>query len=280
MKLANLAGRAVVVTPGGRAVDVADASRGRFPADPQAVFDDWPAFRAWAETVRDGDGDPLALEQLGPPVPRPGQVFAIGINYAEHAEEAGYPPDSLPVTFTKFPSCLTGPEATVALPTATVDWEVEAVVAIGKTAWQVPREAAWDHVAGLMVGQDLSERTAQLAGAKPQFSLAKSHPGFGPTGPWLVTPDDVPNRDDLAISCSVSGTVMQESRTSQMVYDVPELLARLSTVCPLQPGDLIFTGTPAGVGNARDPKVFLRAGDRLESTIEGIGTIVQTFTTT
>lgn len=205
-------------------------------------------------------------------------MFAIGINYAEHAEEAGYPPESLPVTFTKFASCLTGPVAQVLLPTATVDWEVEMVAVIGSLAEHVTREAAWDHVAGVTVGQDLSERTSQLTGAKPQFSLAKSYPGFGPTGPWLVTPDELPDRDDLAISCRLEGETMQESRTSALLYDLPELITRLSSVCPLRPGDLIFTGTPAGVGNARSPQRFLNDGNTLTSTIEGIGTITQTFT--
>ncbi len=214
---------------------------------------------------------------LGAPVPHPTQVFAIGINYAEHAKEAGYSPDAMPVTFTKFPTCLTGPDSDVVLPTDTVDWEVEAVVAISRDAEHVHRDQAWDFVAGLTVGQDLSERTAQLAGSKPQFSLAKSYPGFGPTGPWLVTPDELDDPDDLAIWCQLDGQTVQESRTSCMIYDIPELITRLSAVCPLLPGDLIFTGTPAGVGNARSPKRFLQPGNVLRGGLEGVGTITQHF---
>jgi 2-keto-4-pentenoate hydratase/2-oxohepta-3-ene-1,7-dioic acid hydratase in catechol pathway len=280
VRVANLGGRAVVVTAADRGVDVAEASGGAFGPDPQSLYDDWAAFVDWASRRPGGDGGAarsFRVEELGPPVPRPRQVFAIGINYAEHAQEAGYPPEAMPVTFTKFPSCLTGPRAEVVLPTGTVDWEVEAVAVIGKGGRGIPRDAAWDHVAGLTVGQDLSERTSQLAGGKPQFGLAKSYAGFGPTGPWVVTPDELPDRDDLAIGCAVSGEVVQEARTSMLVYDVPELVARLSVVCELFPGDLVFTGTPAGVGNARDPKRFLTSSDTLVSTIEGIGTITQTF---
>ena len=276
MRIANLQDRLVLVADD-RAVDVEQASGGRFSASPQGVFDAWDEFLAWARDVDTEAGSPFDGTLLGPPVPRPAQVFAIGVNYAEHAAEAGYPPETMPVTFTKFPTCLTGPDSDVVLPTETVDWEVEAVVAISRRAEQVRREDAWDHVAGLTVGQDLSERTSQLAGGKPQFSLAKSFPGFGPTGPWLVTPDELPDRDDLELWCGLDGEDLQRSRTSRMVYDIPELLVRLSHVCPLLPGDLIFTGTPAGVGNARSPKRFLTPGDVLVSGLEGVGTITQRF---
>jgi 2-keto-4-pentenoate hydratase/2-oxohepta-3-ene-1,7-dioic acid hydratase in catechol pathway len=122
-----------------------------------------------------------------------------------------------------------------------------------------------------MAGQDLSERTVQLAGPVPQFSLGKSFPGFGPTGPWLVTPDELPDRDDLRLRCSVGDRVLQDGRTRDMVFSVPELVARISAVCPLAPGDLIFTGTPPGVGMGRKPPEFLRPGTTLVSTIEGLG---------
>jgi 2-keto-4-pentenoate hydratase/2-oxohepta-3-ene-1,7-dioic acid hydratase in catechol pathway len=258
-------------------VDVAEASGGRFGPDPQAVYADWDAFRSWAATVDAAQGEPFDIADLGAPVPRPSQVFAIGINYAEHAAEAGYPPESAPVTFTKFPSCIAGPVCDVELPSDTVDWEVEAVVAISRETYRIGRENAWDHVAGITVGQDLSERTSQLAGAKPQFSLAKSYANFGPTGPWLVTPDAFADPSDLAISCGLAGETLQSSRTSSMIYDVPELLVRLSRVCRQHPGDLIFTGTPPGVGNARTPKRFVRAGDVLVSELEGVGSIRQRF---
>lgn len=275
MRFANLSGRAVVVV-GDRALDIERESGGRFSSDPQAAFDDWEAFAAWAGSLSQG-GEPFEVEQLGAPVPRPRQVFAIGINYAEHAAEAGYPPESMPVTFTKFPTSIVGPDHVVALPPGHVDWEVELVAAIGLEAHRVDRNSAWNHIAGLTIGQDLSERISQLEGKSPQFSLAKSFPGFGPTGPWLVTPDDFANPDDLALSTTLSGERMQHSRTSHMIYDVPELIARLSAVCPLLPGDLIFTGTPAGVGNRMEPQRFIAPDDVLVSEIEGIGELTTRF---
>ena len=281
MRLANIDGRAALVFvdsdgTDARALDVETASAAAFGSDPQALFTDWDAFRKWASGVRPG-GEAVDRARLGAPVPRPRQVFAIGINYAEHAAEAGYPAGSLPITFTKFPSSLTGPDAQVELPPGSVDWEVELVVVIGTGGKNVSREDAWSHVAGLTVGQDLSEREAQNAGAKPQYSLAKSHTGFGPTGPWLVSTDEFENPDDLAIRSTLSGEVMQSSRTSNMIYSVPDLIFELSRVCELFPGDIIFSGTPEGVGNARTPKRFIGPDDDLLSEIEGIGHIHQTF---
>jgi 2-keto-4-pentenoate hydratase/2-oxohepta-3-ene-1,7-dioic acid hydratase in catechol pathway len=281
VRIANLSGRAVLVQGENGAIDIAGASDGRFGPDPQSLFEDWTAFVEWASALERADAkasESFTVEELGAPVPRPRQVFAIGLNYAEHAAEAGYPPDSMPVTFTKFPSSIVGPDTVVALPEGHVDWEVELVVVIGREAHKVDRESAWDHVAGLTIGQDLSERITQLQGSAPQFSLGKSFPGFGPTGPWLVTPDEFADRDDLAISCSLSDEGMQSSRTSMMLYDVPELLVRLSAVCPLLPGDIIFSGTPSGIGNRRTPQRFIGPDDVLVSDIEGIGTLTTRFT--
>ncbi len=276
MRLLNLRGRLALATSDSTALDVEAASGGRFGPDPMSAFADWDAFRLWAVDAS-GDEVRFAPEDLGPPVPRPRQVFAIGVNYREHADEQGYPPDSMPVTFTKFPSCLVGPEATVTLPPGNNDWEVELVVVVGRGGHALERDGAWDRVAGLTVGQDISERIAQREGSKPQYSLAKSHPGFGPTGPWLVTPDEVSHVDDLRISCELDGEVMQDSTTGRMIYDIPELLVRLSSVVTLYPGDLIFTGTPAGVGNAREPQRFLQPGETLVSTIEGVGSLTTRF---
>ncbi|HET6794585.1 MAG TPA: fumarylacetoacetate hydrolase family protein [Acidimicrobiales bacterium] len=274
MRLANLEGRAVIVTGEG-GIDVAKASDGRFGPDPAGIYDEWAEFRRVAADLR---GQPVPVEEarLGPPSPRPTQVFGIGLNYRAHAEESGRPLPARPATFTKFPTCLTGPFAAVELPPGTVDWEVELVVVIGLRAHRVEEAAAWGHVAGLTIGQDLSERRLQYeAGA--QFSLGKSFPGFGPTGPWLVTPDELPDPDDLALGCSVDGETVQSSRTSDLIFSVPRLVAELSGVLPLLPGDLIFTGTPAGVGVARTPPRFLQPGSRLDTWIEGIGRMSHTF---
>jgi 2-keto-4-pentenoate hydratase/2-oxohepta-3-ene-1,7-dioic acid hydratase in catechol pathway len=163
------------------------------------------------------------------------------------------------------------------LPSDSVDWEVELVVVIGASAHRVGAGDAWSVVAGLTAGQDLSDRQVQLRPPMPQFSLGKSFPGFGPTGPWLVTTDELDDPDDLALSCSIDGEVMQSSRTSDLIFSVPRLIDALSHITPLLPGDLIFTGTPSGVGVARKPQRFLTAGSVLETRIEGIGTMTTTF---
>jgi 2-keto-4-pentenoate hydratase/2-oxohepta-3-ene-1,7-dioic acid hydratase in catechol pathway len=279
VKLANVAGRAVVVTtdaaPGGirRGVDVAEASAGRFGPDVHDVYESWTAFRAFA-TELEGDSPTVEVHEahLHSPAPRPRQVFAIGLNYRAHAQEQGREVSEVPATFTKFPACLAGPFEAVELPSATVDWEVELVVVIGVRADRASEAAGWDHVAGLTVGQDLSERTVQRA-AGNQFSLGKSYRGFGPMGPLLVTPDELGDRDDLALGCSVDGEVVQDGRTGDLVFTVPRLVAELSAVVPLLPGDVIFTGTPSGVGVARTPPRFLQPGQVLESWVEGVGTI-------
>ena len=276
MRIGNVNGRlAILVGDGG--IDVETASSGRFEADPQAVYGHWDEFRTWA------DGHPmeptidLDLQALGAPAPRPRQVLAIGLNYRDHADESGFGLQEQPAVFTKFPSCITGPFGSVALPPGSVDWEVELVAVIGRTCRNVTVDEAWSHVAGLTVGQDLSEREKQLAGSVPQFSLGKSHPCFGPMGPWLVTVDEFTNPDDLEAPCGVNGVEMQKSRTSLLIVSIPELVVYLSTIVTLLPGDVIYSGTPAGVGSKREPPQFLREGDELVSTIERIGTMVHTF---
>ncbi|HEX9625045.1 MAG TPA: fumarylacetoacetate hydrolase family protein, partial [Streptosporangiaceae bacterium] len=190
MRIGRANGRLVIID-GDRVVDAAAGSDGEFSADPDRVFAVWDRFTEWAGGYA-GPGahtGPLVPGELGAPVLAPSQVFGIGLNYREHAAESGVDAPDVPPVFTKFRSCLAGPYATVELPSDRVDWEVELVAVIGRPAERVPEEKAWSYVAGVMVGQDLSERTVQLAGPVPQFSLGKSFPGFGPTGPWLVTPD-------------------------------------------------------------------------------------------
>jgi 2,4-diketo-3-deoxy-L-fuconate hydrolase len=279
MRIANLRGRLVLVTTGPAAIDVERASGGRFGPDPQAVYDAWDAFTTWARSADLSGGTPFAVADLEAPVPQPRQVLAIGLNYREHARESGFQvPDAPTVLFTKWASCLTGPVGDVVLPAGGhTDWEVELVVAIGRTARNVSEADAWDHVAGLTVGQDLSERIGQMSGPSPQFSLAKSLPGFGPTGPWLVTPDEFDDRDDLELSCSINGEQMQKGRTRDLIFSVPAMIAALSRQLPLLPGDLLFTGTPAGVGLGRDPQRWLTPGDELVSHVTGIGELRQRF---
>jgi 2-keto-4-pentenoate hydratase/2-oxohepta-3-ene-1,7-dioic acid hydratase in catechol pathway len=280
MRIANLSGRLVLITPdGGAAVDVERASGGRFGADPQAVYEQWDAFVSWARTADSSAGEAFAEEDLGAPAPAPRQLLAIGLNYSEHAAESGFEvPDAPTVMFTKWASCLTGPVTEVVLPTGGhTDWEVELVAVIGREARNVREEDAWDHVAGLTVGQDLSERITQTAGPSPQFSLGKSLPGFGPMGPWLVTTDEFDDRDDLELGCSINGEQMQKGRTRDLIFSVPAMISKLSEKLPLLPGDVLFTGTPAGVGLGRTPQRFLAPGDELISHITGIGELRQRF---
>ena len=285
MRIGNLDGRLVIFIDAG-AIDVERASNGRFESDPQAVYGRWAEFTAWAgsaakteaETEAQAQAQPYDLTRLGAPSPRPRQSFGIGLNYRDHADESGFGVPDYPSVFTKFPSCITGPFTDVALPPGGhSDWEVELVAVIGAEAWQADEAAAWSHVAGLCVGQDLSERIIQMASQPPQFSMGKSFPGFGPTGPWLVTPDDFANPDDLELGCAINGEEMQKSRTSHMITSVPRLVATLSAVARLLPGDVIFTGTPAGVGLGRSPQRWLAPGDELVSYVEGIGELRQRF---
>jgi 2-keto-4-pentenoate hydratase/2-oxohepta-3-ene-1,7-dioic acid hydratase in catechol pathway len=151
------------------------------------------------------------------------------------------------------------------------------VAVIGRTAHRISIDDAWSHVAGLTVGQDLSERLSQMAGPAPQFGLAKSFPGFAPTGPWLVTPDEFENPDDLALGCAIDGETVQSGRTSKLIFSIPRILASLSAVITLRPGDLLFTGTPNGVGLGMDPPRYLRAGETLRTWVESIGDLEHTF---
>jgi 2,4-didehydro-3-deoxy-L-rhamnonate hydrolase len=270
VKIANSNGRAVTVL-GDEIADVAEISGGKFGPDPMTLYQDWAAFAEFASTVSSGTG-PLVVTALRNPVPTPRQVFAIGINYRSHAEEAGMVVPDVPATFTKFPASLSGPFDDIEITGDTTDWEVELVAVIGALADRVAEADAWRHLAGLTVGQDISDRQLQFA-AGGQFSLGKSRRGYGPLGPWVVTLDEFPNPDDLGLGCSVDGQTMQDARTSDLIFSVPQLIAKLSAVLPLLPGDVIFTGTPAGIGAVRQPPVFLAPGQTLESWIDGIGTI-------
>jgi 2-keto-4-pentenoate hydratase/2-oxohepta-3-ene-1,7-dioic acid hydratase in catechol pathway len=271
MRVANLDGRAVLLGDAG-CLDVEKASGARFSANPATVYDDWPAFLEWARTVDLATaGQAWSPDRLGAPSPRPRQVFAVGLNYVPHVDESGFHRPEAPLVFTKFPSCITGPATDVVLPSENVDWEVELVAVVGVRTHRVARDQAWAHLAGLTVGQDYSERVVQSAGSPPQFSIGKSFPGFGPTGPFLVTPDEFADPDDLELVCEINGETVQRDRTSQLILSVPDLVVWLSDKCELFPGDLIFTGTPGGTGAGQNPPRYLRPGDEVISRIEGIG---------
>ena len=205
---------------------------------------------------------------LGPPVPDARQVFGIGLNYKSHAEESGMELPPAPLTFTKFPSCLAGPTAESRCPAPSSTTRPS-------SSWSSAGPAAtfggcrlgrgrWAHA-----GQDISDREVQLTGSPPQFCLGKSFGAYGPTGPAVVSVDTFENPDDIALRCEVWGEVVQESSTAQLIFGVPELVSYLSSICTLSPGDLIFTGTPDGVGMARGR--FLTPGDVIVTTVDGVG---------
>jgi 2-keto-4-pentenoate hydratase/2-oxohepta-3-ene-1,7-dioic acid hydratase in catechol pathway len=278
MRILNLDGRLSLAVDDG-AVDVETATGGRFSADVMSVYERWEEFLTWARQYSGGPDRVVTDAAVGPPVPRPTQVFAIGLNYRDHAAEAGLDLPDRPMVFTKFPASVTGPYGEIALPSDAVDFEAELVAVIGKRARNVAVADAWSHIAGLTAGQDLSEREVQLAGPPPQqYNMGKSFEGFAPIGPALVTPDELDDPDDLELSCQLSGVQMQKARTGEFVFPIPQLVAYLSGILPLLPGDLIFTGTPSGIGWTREPRRTLAPGDELVTHVAGIGAMRHTFT--
>jgi 2,4-diketo-3-deoxy-L-fuconate hydrolase len=212
--------------------------------------------------------------RLGPPVARPSKLICLGKNYAEHAKEGHFEAPSKPLLFAKAPSALNGPFDPVLLPQSCgqVDWEVELAVVIGKTGKRIRREAAWAHIAGYTIMNDVSGREAQFGDG--QWFRGKSFDTFAPLGPVLVTPDEIDDVTNLRLTALVDGEVMQDGNTRDMIFDIPHLIAFISADITLLPGDIISTGTPAGVGIFRDPPITLTAGNVVECRIEGIGAIV------
>jgi 2,4-didehydro-3-deoxy-L-rhamnonate hydrolase len=278
MRIANLSGRSTIVTDEGL-VDVAQASKGAFSASIDKCVGQLDKLRAWHEAAKPPVTDPttprelLGDARLGPVVANPHQIFAIGLNYRHHAEEMGLVLPKTPMVFTKFVSALTGPNAEVPIPSETTDFEAELVIVIGTTTRDVSVEDALDVVAGYCVGQDYSERTLQMRGTPAQFSLGKSYRNFAPIGPWLTSADEIDDPNALGIRCAVNETEYQNSNTSDMVFTVAEIVSYLSSVVELRQGDLVFTGSPHGVGQGQTPPVFLRPGDRVVTSIDHLGRI-------
>jgi 2,4-didehydro-3-deoxy-L-rhamnonate hydrolase len=277
MRLANFDGRATIVTDDG-IVAVVGASSGAFSSSIDKCLGQLDKLDAWFASAQPAltlaiAADEFARDERLGTVVTPQQIFGIGLNYRRHAEETGSKVPTEPMVFTKFVSALCGPNATLPIPGASVDYEAELVVVIGTATRNVSVEDALATVAGYCVGQDYSEREWQYRGSPAQFSLAKSFANFAPIGPWLTTADEVPNPNELAISTTLNGEIMQDSNTRDMVFSVAELISYLSSVCELRRGDLIFTGTPEGVGRSRQPPVFLKPGDEIVTAIEGLGSI-------
>ncbi len=269
--LANVNGRASLVE-GGYFFDLSRLSDEAVSSDPMLAITQVDALHELADTLSDSDADgSLEEATLQAPVPRPRNSFGIGLNYRDHAKESKMELPKVPVVFSKYPSCISGPFTDIQLRAEQGDYEAELVVVIGHTTRDISIEESWSHVAGLMVGQDISDRELQLGAQPPQFGLGKSRDTYGPTGPILVSPDSFGDPDNLAITCDVNGERRQDDRTSSLIFDVSFLVSYLSAVLTLEPGDLIFTGTPAGVG--MPDQRFLKQGDVVTTSIEGIGTI-------
>jgi 2-keto-4-pentenoate hydratase/2-oxohepta-3-ene-1,7-dioic acid hydratase in catechol pathway len=222
-------------------------------------------------------GRPVPRERVEwlPPIPNPEKIIAVGLNYADHARETNVEPPPEPVLFNKFPTALIGDGQPICLPRLSqeVDYEAELVVVIGAGGRHIPRERARAHIAGYCCGNDVSARDWQLRKPGGQWLLGKSFDTFAPLGPWIVTADELPDPQNLRIQLRLNGRVMQDSTTAQLLFSVNDLVSYISGVCTLNPGDLIYTGTPPGVGFARTPPVFLQPGDAVEVEIEKIGVL-------
>jgi 2-keto-4-pentenoate hydratase/2-oxohepta-3-ene-1,7-dioic acid hydratase in catechol pathway len=255
-------------------IDLAQASKGRLPGEMIAFLEQGQAAMQMAQQMAQNAEPGLSLSDvtLLAPVLKPSKVVAIGQNYMDHCLEQGVEPPKWPVIFTKFSTSVIGPGAEIrwdpAL-TSQVDYEVELAVVIGRTARRVPADQALDYVAGYTACNDVSARNLQFGDG--QWVRAKSLDTFCPLGPWLVTGDEIADPHDLAVRTLLNGQVMQDSTTAQMIFGVESLIEFASRAFTLLPGDVIITGTPPGVGNFRDPQVFLRDGDEITVEVGGIG---------
>lgn len=281
MRFANLQGRAVLVvrdTDGAdRAVDLERASDGRLGPDPAVYVDlaNHPLLEDLAAGVSAGDWPVLDAALLGAPVPRPPKGLGVGLNYRTHAIESGREFPTEPHFFGKPNNCVAGPFDDVVAPAGRheIDFEAEVVIAFGRTCKGATEDDAWSYLAGVTCGQDISDRGEQFRPPIKQFTIAKSYDTFGPTGPFLVTPDELADRDALDLRGVVSGEVMQEANTSDLIFSIPALVVWLTRFMTFGPGDLVWTGTPGGVGEARTPQRFLVDGDVIETTVSGVGTM-------
>jgi len=228
--------------------------------------------RAFAIAISQGsfvDGTLLA------PIPDPGKVICIGLNYRDHAAEAGMEIPTEPVCFGKFGNTIIGPGEAIRLPRVStqVDYEAELVVVMGRKAYDVPIDSAFDYVAGYCNGHDVSARDWQIGKPGKQWLLGKTPDTFAPIGPWLVSADEIPNPHELGIELRLNGEIMQHGNTREFIFGVDDIVSYLSQIMTLEPGDVIFTGTPPGVGMGRKPPVWLKPGDTVEIRIDGLGSL-------
>jgi 2-keto-4-pentenoate hydratase/2-oxohepta-3-ene-1,7-dioic acid hydratase in catechol pathway len=257
--------------------NIVDLSAGdsAIPSDMRSFLEAGDSARSAAEAVIKAGGPSYGAEDVKvlAPIADPEKLICIGLNYADHAAESGMDIPTEPIVFSKYASAIIGPGDTIKLPPSSnePDYEVELVVVVGKSGFNISEADAMDHVAGYTVGHDVSARDYQLQKPGGQWMMGKTFDTFAPIGPNLVTSDEIDDPHNLPIRCILNGETVQDSNTKQLIFKVPELIAYLSHVFTLNPGDLIFTGTPPGVGMARDPQLWLKAGDHVACEVEGIG---------
>ncbi len=268
---ANMNNRSALVQ-GEAFFDLATITNGAVSSDPMKAIQNSHLLHHYAAQL--GDYKPsgiIAEANLCAPIPRPRNSFGVGLNYQLHVEEAASKTPSTPMVFTKFPSSINGPTDDVIMRSDECDYEGELLVVIGNDGKDIAKEDAWSHILGLSVGQDFSDRGVQYKDQPAQFNLGKSFDTFGPTGPYLVSTDSFTDPNDLEIVTRVNGDVRQSDRTSNMIFDIPTLISYISSITSLSVGDIIFSGTPEGVGFRNGS--FLKDGDIVETTIKGIGTM-------
>ncbi len=270
-RLANVSGRAALVD-GDHYHDLEAVSGGALGPDPMAAIAAFTQLHAIAAGLDPAAATGLLADAtLLAPVPHPINCFGIGLNYADHVAESGMETPAAPVVFTKFPSCIAGPGAEVPIPNEAIDYEAEVVVVIGTGGANIAPADAWSHIAGVTGGQDISDRALQFAAKPPHFDLGKSRDNYGPIGPVLVSVDAFDDPDDIPLECLVNGETRQSSSTKNLIFTVPVLVEYLSSVMTLQAGDVIFTGTPDGVGMATGN--LLQAGDVIETRVAVVGSM-------
>lgn len=267
--------RVVGVALDGRFVDLCDIDP-KLPTTLKGILEADQGLMAAASALAAGmTKGPFVTGRLLAPIANPSKVICIGLNYRDHAIETNSPIPEEPVVFNKFPQAVVGPDDNVVLPAVAheVDYEAELVVIIGKQGRRIRKEDAFQYVAGYTVGNDVSARDWQKGRPGGQWLLGKTPDTFAPTGPHLVTADEV-DPHNLKVQLRLNGATMQNSSTKELIFGIDELIAHLSKLFALQPGDLIFTGTPPGVGAARKPPVYIKPGDTMEVEIEGLGILV------
>ena len=270
-KLGTVSGKAVLIKDD-HYYDVASLSEGAISSDSVEALKFQTELSDLYETLSEENASGnLSEVELGNPVPKSPNCYAVGLNYRKHAEESGMDIPDVPMIFTKHTSCFVGPKSNVEMRSDYVDWEVELVAVIGKEGKNISKENALDHVAGLCVGQDISDRPAQFATTPAMFNLGKSFDTYGPMGPALVSLDLLENCESLDIECKLNGETVQKSNTSDLIFNISSIISYLSEIVSLSVGDTIWTGTPSGVGIASGK--FLKDGDVLTSSIEGLGSM-------